>query len=582
MKSDPFIGALPVVAKVLGDRYDVELRIGGGAAYATPRLIVLPSLPADDARMKIRARGFISHEAGHSRHTDFSVAGDTPLEQAVLNCLEDIREEALMSARYPGCRHHLDRLRELMVAEGDITPARVGDPPGQVLQKFVLHRLNVDVLGRGSLAGVAAETGRVFLRVFSEGVATRLAALAYGVTELASTGDVKALAKRLLQSLDDEGAEPEPQDDSKGASGGYGSSDAGEDPASSMPSAAGTTDDVSGDGGSAAQGEQADARGTEDTAGDDRGGPGGDAGEELRRTIREALGAEKKDLEQDLGEKVAARLIADGRRAGVNAVGMAGVDETPGSSGSAPPLDEVRRATVKLRTRLYGLVQATRPCHERYTRSGVRLDRRRLHLPALGDGRVFRARRERVAVDTAVFILLDRSTSMEGRAIDIARRAALATAMALDPIRGVSVATAAFPFGNDSHTATDIRYMTRFGRPVRASDYAIGADHYTPMAEALWRVGYELLSRPETRRVVLTVTDGLPTRTGHENEAYARRTRNVVERLSGAGFEMLGLGIGTLAVEDLFPVSRVIEDVTQLPGAMFTMLERRLPSRKAS
>lgn len=64
--------SLPLVASVLGERYGVEVRIGGDSAFTNGRVIQLPSLPHDsDEGVLALARGFLDHEAAHIRHTDF-------------------------------------------------------------------------------------------------------------------------------------------------------------------------------------------------------------------------------------------------------------------------------------------------------------------------------------------------------------------------------------------------------------------------------------------------------------------------------------------------------------------------------
>lgn len=68
-----------------------------------------------------------------------------------------------------------------------------------------------------------------------------------------------------------------------------------------------------------------------------------------------------------------------------------------------------------------------------------------LHRVAVGDSRVFARKEQRVAPNTAIHLLVDLSGSMVGGKDGVALEAAMALALALEPITGVSRAVTAFP-----------------------------------------------------------------------------------------------------------------------------------------
>ncbi|MEN8197882.1 MAG: hypothetical protein ABFS30_15440, partial [Pseudomonadota bacterium] len=82
-----------------------------------------------------------------------------------------------------------------------------------------------------------------------------------------------------------------------------------------------------------------------------------------------------------------------------------------------------------------------------------------------------------------------------------------------------------------------------------------------------------LMNEPEERRILLVVTDGEP------NSAPA--VESMVRHARALGIEVLGLGIGTMKVESLFPVSRVITDIGDLATSMIEMLREQLLGRAA-
>ena len=102
---------LPLVAKALGEKYDIQVQISGDQAYTNGKIINLPSMP-DSKEAALLARGYIDHESAHIRFTDFSVKCGNPMLKCLTNILEDIRIEKMMGAKYPGCRSNLKDLAE--------------------------------------------------------------------------------------------------------------------------------------------------------------------------------------------------------------------------------------------------------------------------------------------------------------------------------------------------------------------------------------------------------------------------------------------------------------------------------------
>jgi nitric oxide reductase activation protein len=191
---------------------------------------------------------------------------------------------------------------------------------------------------------------------------------------------------------------------------------------------------------------------------------------------------------------------------------------------------------------------------------------------------VFARKRARVAVDTAIHLLIDLSASMAApvrldatgdvkRRSEIALESALAFALALDAVNGVSVAVSAFPGGTGDGDVVTL--MVRHGeRPrARAGAFIQRPRGSTPMAGALWFAAADLLARPQSRRIILVLTDGKP-------DALAD-TREILRLCQAAEIETLGLGIA-VDVSALFPVALRVGDVTELKSALFGAAERLL------
>lgn len=105
---------LPLLASALGRQYGVQVVVGGQNAFTDGRTIHLPSLPANSDNEYIQmVRGFIDHESGHIRETDFDILRQKqlmPLQMTIFNALEDWRIEKCMGKRYAGSAHNFKYL----------------------------------------------------------------------------------------------------------------------------------------------------------------------------------------------------------------------------------------------------------------------------------------------------------------------------------------------------------------------------------------------------------------------------------------------------------------------------------------
>ena len=121
-----------------------------------------------------------------------------------------------------------------------------------------------------------------------------------------------------------------------------------------------------------------------------------------------------------------------------------------------------------------------------------------------------RIKDQRQAPNTALHLLVDLSGSMARGQDCIALDAAMALALALEPIQGVSTAVSAFP----STQGQDTQVTRLLGHTERVASHAGAfvqrARGGTPMTGALWYAAADLLARTEDRKVLLTLTDGVP------------------------------------------------------------------------
>lgn len=377
-------------------------------------------------------------------------------------------------------------------------------------------------------------------------------------------------------------------DDSDAADGSGGSnddSDGSNDQSDDTPDGSGQEDDSQVD----QQGDQGkdqdpDGDGKSDGQGNDLADPqssnltnGAGSGngldqEQIAKTIEQILNASQEDCKGfDLGELLKSALgeLATGE----DSEGVCLPEEGTPQTGVVD-VHRVRATTAALRSRLAGLVQSSRHQSSFPKKTGRKVDSRVLTRLAKKDTRVFKDQQVKTAVNTAVVVLVDRSGSMHGTRIEVALDSLLASAMAMDAIPGVSVCTAAFP-GGSGGWAAQVVPLTRFGQSVRATTkhYGLNATGGTPLTEALYWAGYQLLAQKEPRKICLVLTDGEP------NDPSTAKI--ALKRLAAEGIETMGLGIQHPGVSTLFKNHAVIQNLGDLPNSIFGMLQAELVRKRA-
>ena len=604
MKKSPLLGALPIIAQALGRQLGVNVVIGGAGAGTDGRTIYLPALPAEGEAQAILAHGFIDHEAAHLRYTDFTVQKPDGLAGALTNLLEDIRIEQALGAEYPGSRRNLAALVAYLETHDPLQPAAAETIGARVL--IALYGLlRARVLGQDALAPAADAREAQIEAQLPEGVVVKLLALAFEVRQARSTADVKALALRIVAMLDAEARTPEspPSGDEAGSSSHHGplssgastatghgpssSGDSGDSGAAPSDRAGSDPHDLSSSGDATDPGQDSSSSGASTATGHgpSSSGDSGDSGAVLgagagsggaavsaavRRQVLATLLASDDETEViDLGTRAGERLGELAAASGALRVTLAEDDDPPRNLDPAAAVAQACAATAQLRRRLGALVQACRDEEVWRAHRGHRLNTAGLYRLSTGDAALFRRCCQRVAPATAVGLLLDRSGSMHPQ-IQLAGQAVLATALALEEIDGVSCWAAAFP-GRHPHQIVPLKGFAERTRRV-AGRFGLAAGGGTPLANALWRAGFELIRRLEPRRLLIVATDGQP----HDEEAVS----DILARCRASGIEVIGLGIGQslTAVRAVFGDrdATAIEVITALAPALFALLERRL------
>ncbi|MBW2690279.1 MAG: VWA domain-containing protein, partial [Deltaproteobacteria bacterium] len=290
-------------------------------------------------------------------------------------------------------------------------------------------------------------------------------------------------------------------------------------------------------------------------------------GNAIADMLDDILKADDSDFDgQDKGKAVSQYLSDKSEALPDNNASIVIPETMPARHNQEISLDSVMGASSKLRTRLTGLVQASKLKRNHPKQAGRRLDTRFINRIPTCDMRIFTSKQEKRAVNTAVLILIDRSTSMNGKKMEVARESALAAAIGVDSIPGASVCVGSFPVGYSD----GVMEVLPFDQSPRYKyrNFGVSPNGGTPMAEAMWWGAAKLLARKEPRKLMIVATDGEA-----NNPAAAKAA---IERVTKNGIEMMGLGIMHHAVEHLFDEHRVIHSVEEMPAALIGMLQGKL------
>jgi cobalamin biosynthesis protein CobT len=615
MYSDTQLAAAHLVAAALGRALGIRVVVANVPTACTDgNTIYLPPLPVTvSTQLMVMLWGFIHHEAGHSRHSDFDLvksvnAEHDPVLANLLFVLEDVRMERAHIALYPGAHRVLSELVELLVQIGFFDAPEPDDSPAALSIGLILKSLRSSILGQTALSEQAQRHRELVERQLGRGFVTRLLAIAQEVCDCASTEETLNLAYRMREFLEDEMKQaqqpPPPAEASKpsadrqqgptastssGSAQSDGSANADDSDTTESSAAADAAEPAVPDpapthGGSSSP--PADGSPSADGPGRPSGAhpansaandpPGSDAAEFLESLLSgSGLSAES----QDLGEALA-KLINEQTEQSDDEERMVLPATVPMGSAhrDAEAVLSARQVSAKLAVQLKRQLESERRLPSVPKSSGRRVSRRHLHRVAFKDYRVFERSVLQTSVNTSVVCLLDSSGSMSwaqgsSAPIEIAREALLATMMALGSIKNLKACAGAFPARGDSER---VLLLSDFEEaPLHVSSrFALNASGGTPMAEAILWGCHQLESRPaDERKIILVATDGQPDR--------PELTAQVIRTAERSGIEVHGLGIQTDAGRSLFRSFAEVHDLSRLCEAFLELFRSVLARKRA-
>lgn len=277
-------------------------------------------------------------------------------------------------------------------------------------------------------------------------------------------------------------------------------------------------------------------------------------------------------------------------------------------------LEGVREQVGALRQRLLSTIRIMTTSRRVGDQQEGRLDSASLHTLRAGNKRIFEREVRGMEVNTAVTVLVDLSGSMGPRKMDArtaraygqskswyAHRVVIALAETFDKL---GIPCEVIGYHNNYDRMPDIDF--RNGRPTRDGyqarepfDFLVFKEHGESLkqcrerfaaingyqdncdGEAVRMVGKRLALRPEARKILFVVSDGMPAATGSDFTMLNNDLRDAVTELTRAGVDVFGIGVLSDAVNEFYnkatgSASIVIDDLDQMATQVYKVVRAKL------
>jgi len=597
---------LDKVGKILA-RKGINVVCRGNSCHTDGKTITLPSLPEEiPVELERALNGFLDHESSHILNSRFEII--RPFKEAhgnhgfdILNIIEDARVNQVIGSQYIGAGMNIksanDYVHQKLSAAGTSHMSQ--------WQKFATC-LCTRVLSLDS--GIFDAEINSVVDMLSEELSE--------IPCLKSTQDSAALAERILVKLfppkqeeSQEAGEPEPQQSEEQPPQEKGDTNNGEPSSQPPPAEQPQQEQEAESGGNESEGAEDNP---DDTA---QGEPEQQETPKVQpkpgRTNRQARFLEKcKADETAIGETMATLIEQE-----INAIASSQTwrvyDPTLDKVIRPKPMDDsvyrVHLEAVKpyisgLRQKLMLTLKARKACRWIGDQEEGHINPQRLTGLITGtSSKVFKIKHEDEAKSVACSLLVDHSGSMRGSRLDLSMKISIAFAETLAQLNipsetiGFGTSTRPERYFEQAQKETGMspqELMERFTRfiPLYITVYKefnetfktargrfpkMSARGLTPLHESMMFAARRLAVRPEARKILFVLTDGYP-ELWPEQTSMIDEAIKTVEQLSNAGIEIIGIGIQSSCVEEIFPQHVVINELEDLPRGFFRQLTKAL------
>lgn len=599
MKSQQLKAEILQTSTIFGRNNEATVVFEGDRAYTDGRKIVLPSIPdgIEIPNEEVSAlRGYLDHEAGHLRHSNFKVSnsvfdqyGEKSEENFTFGFLEDLYVENKVTEEYSGAKVNLKSMDDLQLPEE--LEALKGN-------KEFTDKPSLGGLGLATKFAGRQEYGSELNKEALEQFTPEMQEWAKKFAELAKDSPSSQYNKELLEAMkklveSDPRLQSNPEDfefePSQEAMDGQPSS---VEEANKSDQEA--TKNKQGEGQKSKADQQGKGKQTKDQGQAQR----QEFLNELSEDIPGGSGVGYKDYEHDKIKGLPPYRVFTTRFDEVYYKGKQPLEKTHTwtslQGGSVSAYESLKggltSAVNVMKSRIRRSLIAKEQRDWDVGREFGKLDVRRLVSGYQGSPAVYKQRKDREELDTSVILLVDLSGSMSGKKAQVAMEAAIAFAECLE---GTAIKYEIVGFTNpngasgdyyrDSGTYTRIENLKMvmfkaFNKPLKTArdtlstiKECVGGGN-TDRDAIQWCLD-KLKIQPTRRKVLIVFSDGSPSNSTHNfQHSYAAMvdyTRQIVEYAETVGVECLGIGIQDSSVKNIYKNNVVINNVGDLAGGMF-------------
>lgn len=514
--------ALRLMALMMGSRYNVNIAWDPKAETASTdgKKITLPTLAhtgnQEDAEL---LEGLFDHEVGHCRFTDFSMLNNmkessNAFWHSVHNSIEDVYEERRMGEVYPGCKKSLRRVEEIFINR-DMYKHNSQLDPVNALNIGIYSMLRMNVLEHPSKAVLDAVQPQMIAH-FGQEMTEKVLEIAARTAFAKSTGDTIQITQAIIDLVKDSIKESEKnqQQGQQGQSGQPkdGTGQGGQP--GSQPQQSGQQGGVSGkkDGKKQKNGSQGQPGQQSQQQGQDP-APVDNLTQQQVQALQSALDAAKGDIMDISVDSNAVKALDNNgavRHGGGNSAGSAHdvniAQAKNDSSWRQNVMASSQQLFVRMGSKLEVFLEAIKESNEWATLSGRKVVRDYNERLDSGNFKVFRRKEDSQEIDTAVSILVDYSGSMES---DFSGKTRMDAAWDACFAIGKVMYQHDVPFSITGF-AGDICHLKDFEGGLNAIKFPSGNTGATMTHEGVLAAGYPLACRDENKKLMVVITDGIP------------------------------------------------------------------------
>ena len=543
-------GALPLIMGNYASNFGINLYMYGASAYTDGKNITIPRLNFNNPEEMDLGFGYVAHECGHVRYSDFDVLKSfegTEVLKSLFNALEDTRIEYLQMKNWPGLRKTFNNL----VKRLDESICRYLK---NCKNKASLITIFFDCSNRVNCLNQASENSLKMAKtklkkILPETLLTTLQEKAMQSVKCRNSAEVLELSREIMNSItktiefmNDQHAKEAEQE--KGQTDLFDDSDSLSEKVKNL------------------------GLGTPDSK------------------MSKSMVKEFEKIISKMKEAIEINSTLDRKHPNMESVLEACSAKSVGAvdigslvsrnSDPAKDLSLYRKVLAEnsLRNNIHHLVKGYEEWNIGSASSGKTLDVRRYQYTLGGtlSDRVFKKKMPKKALNTSIHLLVDISGSMSRPCSDgsnttrsqVANHVALSLAMSLESVKNVDNRVIYFP-GN----YCKYEEVYRSGQPLveRATYFDLMPRGCTPLAQTLL---YSIHNMPCTdkyhRNIIIVITDGEP-----DNYQFAR---DMLAKAKSMDIEVYALRIAPNQgrLTDLFEEHVDMSDASELPEALTTLL----------